>query len=71
MLASLVLNLIRPASKRRDHPNKPRTHAGFHLVLFGSLGGWLYKQEKFWLVSEARGSAVEFTEIHSTKGSLE
>jgi len=80
MIAYPVLNFIRPASKHRDLPNKPRTHANFHLVLFGDLAGWLYEKEKSWLVSEARWSAatwikfplaMEFTEIHSTKGNLE
>lgn len=58
MMTYLVLNFIRPTSKRRDLPNKPRMHANLHLILFGDLGGWLCKKEKFWLVSEARWSAA-------------
>lgn len=80
LMTYLVLNFTRPASKHRDLPNKPRMHANCHSVLFGDLRGCLYKKEEFWLVSEARWSAaawikfplaMEFTEIHSTKGNLE
>ena len=80
MMTYLLLNFIRPSSKCRDLPNKPRMHANCHLVLLGDLGDLLYKKEQFWLTSEARWSAatwikfplaMEFTEIHSTKGNLE